>query len=411
MTTKQTFAPKGLLALRQAAFGMEYGSPTTSALTRKGDVAIVEVRGPLLHHANPCFESYESILSRVELALAERPKQLVLALDSPGGLVAGLFETVGELRALTTKAGVPLTAYVDGEACSAAYALACAADRIVVPPTGTVGSIGVLDALVSTADADAATGVQVRLISSGRRKTDGNPHVPITDEAEIEAQRHVDYLAGLFFDLVASARSVPREQIAGLEAGCEIGAVAVQKKLADEVISLSALIARLNSESETNNGNVAMTEFETILDMLKQLIEKNESPEEVEKAKRMLETLTAPSEEEQPAASDDEKEEPTAEDEIKDPQAAKQVRSFMLASRADLSKEMIEALNKAPVSTVAAVLQALPRAAMKTPITTVKTTRAEGEANTPQTSAMKPEDKAALDRVMGIAGRSARKAK
>jgi ClpP class serine protease len=408
VTSKQAFAPKGLLALRQTAFGLDYGPPATSALTRKGDVAIVEVRGPLLHHANPCFESYESILARVALALEEKPKHLVLSLDSPGGLVAGLFETVGELRALAATAGVPVTAYVDG----AAYALACAADRIVVPPTGTVGSIGVLDALVSTAEADAASGVQVRLISSGRRKTDGSPHVPITDEAEIESQRHVDYLAGLFFDLVASARSVPREQIAALEAGCEIGAVAVEKKLADEVISLSALIARLNSESETNNGNQAMTDFESILDLLKQLIEKNESPEEVEKAKRMLETLAAPKEEEQPAAEKSE-EEPVAEDEIKDPQAAKQVRSFMLASRTDLSKEMIEALNKAPVSTVAAVLQALPRAAMKTPITTVKTTRGEGEANTFQASAMKPEDKAALDRVMRMEtpGRSARKAK
>src|SRR5690606_4935218 len=133
---------------------------------------------------------------------AAKPRAVILVIDSPGGLAQHCFEPSRALRAKCSAAGVPLFAFVDGSACSAAYALACAAERIAVTPTGLVGSIGVFETLHDQSAADTAMGLAYRVVTSGSRKTDGNPHVPISDGAVSAAQAAVDQLAGLFFSLV-----------------------------------------------------------------------------------------------------------------------------------------------------------------------------------------------------------------
>src|ERR1700729_364477 len=76
-----------------------------------GQVAIVHVRGALSHFATPMGDSYQAIVSRVVAALADLPKAIVLRIESPGGVVAGLNESVRQLRKLTQ--GTRFIAYVD----------------------------------------------------------------------------------------------------------------------------------------------------------------------------------------------------------------------------------------------------------------------------------------------------------
>ena len=87
------------LALLPSALGADYVSPVAIPPNRRiGTTAIVSVRGPLAHHRDPFFDSYEAVRGRVADAIAARPSMVVLDIDSPGGLVAGMLETSDALR-------------------------------------------------------------------------------------------------------------------------------------------------------------------------------------------------------------------------------------------------------------------------------------------------------------------------
>lgn len=240
------FHPPAACALLPRAFGAELPSTPVAANARVGDVAIVSVRGPLMHHRDPALDSYEAIRGRVAEALAGKPRAVVLLVDSPGGLVSGMLETAEALRAACKAAGVPLLAHVDGMACSAAYALTCAASKVSAASTATVGSIGVLDALVDATARDAAYGLRFSLVASGPRKMDGNEHVATTDPARLAVQARVDTLAGIFFAHVAKARGIAAPAVAAQGAAIFVGAAAKAAGLVDVVGSLDELLASVS---------------------------------------------------------------------------------------------------------------------------------------------------------------------
>lgn len=250
------FAPRGPLALEPRAFGLvldawddDDGEPCAFQLVGDGKVALVEVVGPLMHHEEWWLDSYDAIKSRVAAALESEARCVLLSIDSPGGLVAGCFDTVSEIRALAAKAGKKLYAYADAQATSAGYALACAGERIFVPSTGVLGSIGVIDALLDATGADEQWGVKFTVITSGARKADGHPHTPTSAAAIAAAQANVDVLAGVFFEVVAERRpGLSVEKIRGLEAAMLIGQQAVDAGLADEIATLDQVIAKLSAE-------------------------------------------------------------------------------------------------------------------------------------------------------------------
>ena len=167
-----------------------------------GNVAVVHVRGPLEHHACPYSDSYEALRARFGEALASRPCAVGLRIDSPGGLVSGLNEAVYDMRRAARNEGVFVYAYVDELAASAAYAIACVADEIVIPPSGIAGSVGVISTMCDVSRANEAAGVTFVTLTYGARKADGNVNTPISDDA-IPAAPYTDVgLAGTLFRIV-----------------------------------------------------------------------------------------------------------------------------------------------------------------------------------------------------------------
>ena len=217
---------------------------------QSGEVAIVDVRGPLAQRAWSCFgmfegDGYDAIVVRVQAALADpKTTAVLLRIDSPGGEVAGCFEAVRAIRALKAAAGKPMVAYVDEVCASAAYALACACDAIVAPDTGCVGSIGVITCLLEESRAMDSAGITPTVISSGARKADGHPAVVLSDEARAAIQAEIDQLAEVFAAEVAIARGGDAARWRGLEAAVAIGSRALELGLADEIGGLEAAIAR-----------------------------------------------------------------------------------------------------------------------------------------------------------------------
>lgn len=146
-----------------------------------GDVGIITIRGPLTYRSTGweglCGGfSYEMLVEQAEDLIELGVKTIVLDMDSGGGEAYGCFESVDEMRAMCDAAGVKLKAYIDGSACSAAYAIVCACDEVVINPYGDAGSIGVLICLYNDSKMLEQAGIQRTFV------TDGSDKVPFADD-------------------------------------------------------------------------------------------------------------------------------------------------------------------------------------------------------------------------------------
>lgn len=249
------FYRAGILALDPRAFGLEFliaAAPAErAAFETCGSIAVVDVCGPLTH-GDPFFDSYSAIRGRVALALASEARAVVLRIDSPGGDVFGAFDTARALRADAKAAGKRLFAFSEARCQSAGYALASSAEAISVSSVASVGSIGVIVAHADLTGADQAMGVRFEVFASGERKADGNPHIPLTDEARASIQRSIDETAAVFFALVKDHRGIDAKSFAGRT---WVGASAVADEIVNRIESWDEMLARLEVElSEPSAG-------------------------------------------------------------------------------------------------------------------------------------------------------------
>lgn len=226
-----------------------------------GDVGIVHIRGPLEHHADSWSDNYDAIKSRVFEALeSDEAKSIVIRIDSPGGVVSGLNQTVYEIRKAARDAGKKIYAYVDELAASAAYAMACIADEIYLPPSGIAGSIGVISTMYEQTKKDEKEGYRFVTLISGERKDDGHPHVPISADAINAEQKRVNRLAKQFYRLVSKARGLSVDEVAGFKAGLFTGTEAVKAGVADGVMGFDSLIEQISlAQSGTTSSSLSET--------------------------------------------------------------------------------------------------------------------------------------------------------
>lgn len=215
-------------------------------------VCCVTIRGPLEHHAidaladDEAYDSYENIRERLQCAFDEADHCVIVNIDSPGGVVSGLNETVYAIRRMQKAAGKDLIFFVNEMCCSAALALSTAATEVVLPPSAIIGSCGVISTMTDQVAADKAMGLNYVTITSGDRKADGHVHVSITDEM-IEVERgRVKQLADTFFGMVAEVRPVSAEQIRGYQAAIFMGQEGVDVGFADSVMSWEDLLAQIS---------------------------------------------------------------------------------------------------------------------------------------------------------------------
>jgi len=225
---------------------------TGARITEKG-TAIVEVHGILINRA-PVLGSfwgltpYEGLTEQFRrLATNDDVKRVVLDIDSPGGLIAGL-ESCGEaLEKLAAKK--PVIALAHDMAASAAYYLACIADELIVTKDGEVGSIGVRAGHVSYAEQLDRAGITITQFSAGATKTDGNPYELLSPGAAAEEQYAIDRAYDHFVAHVAEHRPMSEQAVRDTDARCVRGEDAVEAKLADGVDTLEDLVERLEKNA------------------------------------------------------------------------------------------------------------------------------------------------------------------
>lgn len=246
----------GALAPRLAGQGtfLDADAPPSAevAVTPDG-IAIVPVIGTLVSRsgylgAASGLTAYSDIADAIEAAATDPDiRAILLDVDSSGGEVGGLFDLVDHIQAIRAQCGKPIWAVADEAALSAAYAIACTADRLYVTQTGEVGSIGVVAVHRDESGADAQAGLAWTFVHAGACKVDGNPHQPLSDSARASLQADVDSLYGRFVDLVAKCRKTSPGVIRATEATVYRGDQAVAAGLADKVGTLRVALADLGA--------------------------------------------------------------------------------------------------------------------------------------------------------------------
>ncbi|WP_324752568.1 S49 family peptidase [Roseovarius sp. Pro17] len=214
------------------------GSPPYAVID---GIAVIEIAGTLVHRGawigqSSGLTSYEGIAAQINAAMAD-PDVLGIALDidSFGGEVAGAFDLADRIRA--ARAVKPVQAFVAEHALSAGYVLASQADRIILPRTGAVGSIGVVALHTDMSGALDQKGIAVTLIHAGIHKIDANPYQPLPEAVHDQMQRELEVVRFLFAETVAAGRGDRLSHAAALatEAAVLRGADAIAAGLADEL--------------------------------------------------------------------------------------------------------------------------------------------------------------------------------
>ena len=159
---------------------------------------------------------YDTIAEEVSRAAADPAcRQILLSVDSPGGVVSGVVQAA---EAISAAARVkPVCAYVSGLCASAAYWLTSGAGRITASPTAEVGSIGAYKVYYDSSAADQARGLKTVVVRSGEHKGMGQDGITVSQI--IAEQENVDALAGQFMAAVAAGRGMGMDQVKTLATG------------------------------------------------------------------------------------------------------------------------------------------------------------------------------------------------
>lgn len=216
-------------------------------------VAVISVCGTLVQKLGSLrpysgMTGYDGIRQAFLTAMSDPDVAgICLDIDSPGGEVAGCFDLVDEIyNARGTK---PIHAILTESAYSAAYAIASAADRISVPRTGGVGSVGVITMHLDWTQRIKDDGLKVTIIQFGSRKAEGSPYRELSAEALESIQNDINAMGELFVNTVARNRGLNAKIIKSTQAACFMAADGVEIGLADEVCPPDAAFRKLLKET------------------------------------------------------------------------------------------------------------------------------------------------------------------
>ncbi|WP_047678178.1 MULTISPECIES: protease SohB [Xenorhabdus] len=131
----------------------------------KPSLYIVDFKGSMdAHEVDSLREEISAIL-----AVADSKDEVLLRLESPGGMVHGYGLAASQLARLKQK-GIRLTISVDKVAASGGYMMACVADRIIAAPFAIIGSIGVVAQLPNIHRLLKKNDIDIELHTAGEYK-------------------------------------------------------------------------------------------------------------------------------------------------------------------------------------------------------------------------------------------------
>jgi signal peptide peptidase SppA len=216
-----------------------------------GGTALIPVMGSLVNRGGflqslSGITSYEGIKHQVSAAAADREiSTILLDIDSGGGEAVGAFEVADAVRAASLVK--PVYAVANGLCCSAAYAIASGASRIISSRSSLTGSIGTAMLHLDHSKMLSDMGIKPTLFVTGKRKQQGHPMFELSDEVKGELRSYINRVNQNFLDTVTKHRGVSQEKLLAMEAGVFIGAEGIAQGLVDEVGTFEGALSELHS--------------------------------------------------------------------------------------------------------------------------------------------------------------------
>jgi signal peptide peptidase SppA len=245
-----------IFAKRAEIFAASAAKANLQRYASAGTSAVIPVQGSLVNWgdidlARYGATSYGWLSEALHAAVADvAVERIVLAINSPGGMVEGSDSVVDALR--VARAAKPLVAHVDGLGASAGYLIAAQADEIIATHLSRLGSIGVFTGHIDVSKMMERLGVKVSLVAAGAHKVDANPYEALPDNVRAEMQAEVEDLRlGLARDIAfGRGDRLTAEAALKTEARMYRGRVnssgrseAIDHGLADRIGSLRDLLA------------------------------------------------------------------------------------------------------------------------------------------------------------------------
>jgi ClpP class serine protease len=224
-----------------------------------GQVAVITVEGILTKTPDQLVRlffgantAYDDIIG--QLALAEndpKVKSIRFDIDSPGGNVDGLFDTLAVIASVQKPMAVTAR-----NALSAAYGIAAAAGSITA--TGVAAMFGSVGTAVSMAVSDDV--ITLTSTNAPEKRPD-----PKTEEGRASIIRHLDAIDDLFVGAISNGRGISADAVrSGYGRGATLTAgEAEQRGMIDGIVGVGLRVVE-QTQATADGGSEAMMDLEEL---------------------------------------------------------------------------------------------------------------------------------------------------
>lgn len=148
------------------------------------------------------------------LLVAKKSDEVVVRLESPGGMVSGYGLAASQLQRIRDK-DISLTVCIDKVAASGGYLMACVANHIVAAPFATIGSIGVVAQFPNFHRWLKKNNIDVELLTAGEYKRTMTLFTENTQKGREKFQKELETVHQFFREyLVTNRQQLDIEKIA-----------------------------------------------------------------------------------------------------------------------------------------------------------------------------------------------------
>ena len=221
-------------------------------------IGTIDISGPIMPNPGPVERFYFGACDSVRVAnliqaAANSPEieQLVLLINSPGGMVVGTPEVGNAVKAFN-ETGKTSHAFADTLMASAAYWIGSQATHLHSTESALVGSVGVIRPHVDLSEAYGKAGIKVEIFRAGKHKVAGAMATSISDEQREQIQAGVDACHEDFKAAVTTVRDIDDEHMQGQ---VFYGKDAIAIGMVDSIVANASQVFKTAHSASRDEGN------------------------------------------------------------------------------------------------------------------------------------------------------------
>ena len=245
---------ENLFSIFGSDFARQLAPPASKpavGMTRNGSTAVISLSG-VLSRDGRYGTSTDKVRAELSAAAADPTvSQIVLQVNSPGGMAAGSADLADTVSSVAKQK--PVVAFIEDLGASAAYYAIAGATKIVAGRSALCGGVGTYATVEDASGLAGQMGVKIHVVKAGEFKGAGTFGAVVTDAQLAEIQRVINSINGQFLSAVSVGRRLTGKRLDAVSTGqVWISAEAKNLGLVDEIGSLDSILAQ--QQTTTSNA-------------------------------------------------------------------------------------------------------------------------------------------------------------